>query len=68
MTPIFYPPERFQLKSVTQAIIEKPAQRKSLMRRIETSGLIDISDEKMSSGDRLAQLHLLKSQCRSGEL
>ncbi|MDW5415249.1 hypothetical protein R6242_01550 [Iodobacter sp. CM08] len=60
MMPIFCPPERFQLKSVTQAIIEKPVQRKSLIRRIEESGIFDISDEKMSSGGRLALLYALK--------
>jgi 8-oxo-dGTP diphosphatase len=63
MTPIFCLPERFtiaQLKSVTEAIIEKPVQRKSLMRRIEASGIFNISDEKISSGGRLAQLYSLK--------
>ena len=61
--PIFCLPERFtiaQLKSVTEAIIEKPVQRKSLMHRIEVSSIFNLSDEKISSGGRLAQLYSLK--------
>jgi len=63
MMPIFCLPERFtiaQLKSVTEAIIEKPVQRKSLMHRIEVSSIFNLSDEKISSGGRLAQLYSLK--------
>jgi 8-oxo-dGTP diphosphatase len=63
MIPIFCLPQKFsigQLIKVIEAIIEKPIQRKSLMRRIEASGMFEISDEKISSGGRFAQLYSLK--------
>lgn len=63
MTPVFCLPAQFtiaQLKSVIETIIEKPIQRKSLMRRIEASDIFEISEEKIPSGGRLAQLYALK--------
>ncbi|MEB0010942.1 NUDIX hydrolase [Glaciimonas sp. Gout2] len=63
MIPVFCLPEKFsigQLIKVIEAIIEKPIQRKSLMRRIEASEMFVISNEKISSGGRLAQLYALK--------
>ncbi|STQ89388.1 NUDIX domain-containing protein [Iodobacter fluviatilis] len=63
MTPIFCLPAQFtiaQLKTVIEAIIEKPIQRKSLMRRIEASRIFEIREEKVSSGGRMAQLYTLK--------
>jgi len=63
MIPVFCLPRKFsitQLISVIEAIIEKPMQRKSLMRRIEASGMFEASDEKISSGGRSAQLYTLK--------
>jgi 8-oxo-dGTP diphosphatase len=63
MVPVFCLPEKFsigQLIKVIEAIIEKPIQRKSLMRRIEASDMFEISNEKVSSGGRLAQLYALK--------
>ncbi|NHQ84795.1 NUDIX hydrolase [Iodobacter sp. HSC-16F04] len=63
MTPVFCLPGQFtiaQLKTVIEAIIEKPIQRKSLMRRIEASGIFEISEEKIPSGGRMAQLYTLK--------
>ena len=64
MIPVFCLPRKFsitQLISVIEAIIEKPIQRKSLMRRIEASGMFEVSDEKVSSGGRSAQLYSLKA-------
>jgi len=64
MIPVFCLPSKFsitQLISVIEAIIEKPIQRKSLMRRIEASGMFQVSDEKVSSGGRSAQLYSLKA-------
>ncbi|WP_156455094.1 NUDIX domain-containing protein [Janthinobacterium sp. B9-8] len=63
MTPVFCLPTQFtiaQLKSVIETIIEKPVQRKSLMRRVEASNIFDISEEKTPSGGRMAQLYRLK--------
>lgn len=64
MLPVFCCPERFtvtQLMQVIEAIIEKPVQRKSLMRRIESSDMFEFAGEKVSSGGRSAQLYRLKS-------
>ena len=64
MIPVFCLPEKFsigQLITVIEAIIEKPIQRKSLMRRIEASEMFEISKEKISSGGRFAQLYSLKA-------
>lgn len=63
MIPVFCLPEKFsigQLINVIEAIIEKPIQRKSLMRRIEASEMFEITNEKISSGGRFAQLYSLK--------
>ena len=63
MIPVFCLPEKFsigQLIKVIEAIIEKPIQRKSLMRRIEASDMFEVSNEKISSGGRFAQLYSLK--------
>lgn len=63
MIPVFCLPQKFsitQLMTVIEAIIGKPIQRKSLMRRIEASEMFDISDEKISSGGRSAHLYTLK--------
>ncbi|WP_157315185.1 NUDIX domain-containing protein [Chitinibacter sp. GC72] len=64
MIPAFCLPERFtiaQLQQVIETIIEKPIQRKSLMRRIEASEMFTALDEKTSSGGRLAQLYSIKA-------
>ncbi|MDP5135692.1 NUDIX domain-containing protein [Rheinheimera baltica] len=63
LLPVFCLPQKFtigQLMAVIETIIEKPLQRKSLMRRIEASEMFEISNEKISSGGRLAQLYSLK--------
>ncbi len=63
MIPIFCLPQQFtigQLMAVIEAIIEKPIQRKSLMRRIEASEMFEVSNEKTTSGGRFAQLYSLK--------
>lgn len=63
MIPVFCLPKKFsitQLMTVIEAIIGKPIQRKSLMRRIEASDMFNISDEKISSGGRSAHLYTLK--------
>ena len=64
MIPVFCLPEQFtiaQLKQVIETIIEKPIQRKSLMRRIEASNMFAVSAEKTASGGRFAQLYSLKA-------
>lgn len=63
MVPVYCLPTRFtigQLKGVIEAIIGKPIQRKSLIRRIEASQMFDALDEKVKSGGRLAQLYQVK--------
>lgn len=63
MVPVYCCAEKFtvgQLKSVIEVIINKPLQRKSLMRRIEASGMFKEVDQKVQSGGRLAQLYSLK--------
>lgn len=63
MIPVFCLPEKFsiaQFISVIEAIIEKPIQRKSLMRRIEASNMFEISEETVSSGGRSAHLYSLR--------
>ena len=49
-----------QLKAVIETIIGKAIQRKTLMRRIESSDMFDTEDEKVRSGGRLAQLYRAK--------
>jgi 8-oxo-dGTP diphosphatase len=63
MIPVYSLPESFtigQLKSVIEVIIGKPIQRKSLIRRIEASGMFETVDQKVQSGGRLAQLYKVK--------
>lgn len=63
MVPIYCCPEQFtvgQLKQVIETIIEKSIQRKTLMRRIESSGMFELVDEKVQSGGRSAQLYKMK--------
>lgn len=64
MVPVYCLPEQFtvgQLKSVIETIIGKTIQRKSLIRRIEASGMFESIDEKVKSGGRLAQLYKVKA-------
>jgi 8-oxo-dGTP diphosphatase len=63
LLPVYCLPASFtiaQLMTVIEQILEKPLQRKSLMRRIEASEMFEISDEKISSGGRFAQVYRLK--------
>ena len=63
MVPVFCLPTLFtisDLKQVIETIIEKPIQRKSLMRRVEASGMFEEVDEKAAAGKRMAQLYKLK--------
>ena len=63
MVPIYCCQEHFtigQLKDVIETIIEKKIQRKSLMRRIESSGMFELVDKKVQSGGRSAQLYKVK--------
>ena len=63
MVPVFCLPELFtisDLKKVIEIIIEKPIQRKSLMRRVEASGMFEELEEKAATGKRMAQLYKLK--------
>ncbi|GEK08139.1 NUDIX hydrolase [Pseudoalteromonas sp. SCSIO 43201] len=64
MIPVYCLADQFtigQLKAAIEAIIAKPIQRKSLIRRVEASGMLEALDEKVKSGGRLAQLYRLKS-------
>tara|TARA_R110002126_G_scaffold160926_1_gene308693 strand:- start:856 stop:1542 length:687 start_codon:yes stop_codon:yes gene_type:complete len=63
MLPVFCLPEVFtvgQLKQVIEAIIGKAIQRKSLMRRIEASNMFTLTEQKIASGGRQAQVYQLK--------
>lgn len=63
MLPVYCLPPAFtvgQLKAVIEAIIGKEIQRKSLMRRIEASDMFQLTEQKVSSGGRQAQLYQLK--------
>lgn len=63
MLPVFCLPPEFtvgQLKGVIEAIIGKEIQRKSLMRRIEASDMFTLTEQKVASGGRQAQLYQLK--------
>ncbi|WP_235594642.1 NUDIX hydrolase [Paraglaciecola hydrolytica] len=63
MVPIYCCPDHFtvgQLKDVIETIIEKEIQRKSLMRRIESSDMFEFVDQKVQSGGRSAQLYRVK--------
>ena len=63
MIPVYCLPSHFtvgQLKGVIETIIGKSIQRKSLIRRIEASGMFEEVDEKVKSGGRFAQLYSVK--------
>ncbi len=63
MLPVFCLPQYFtisDLKGVIETIIQKPVQRKSLMRRVEASNMFEMMDEKAITGKRQAQLYRLK--------
>lgn len=63
MLPVYCLPEQFtigQLKKCIEVIIDKPIQRKSLIRRIESSNMFEALEEKVKSGGRLAQQYRLK--------
>lgn len=63
LIPIYCCPEHFtvgQLKDVIETIINKTIQRKSLMRRIESSDMFEFVNEKIKSGGRSAQLYKMK--------
>lgn len=63
MLPVYCLSELFtisDLKNVIEAIVNKTIQRKSLIRRIEASGMFETVDEKQETGKRPAQLYKLK--------
>ena len=63
LVPVYCLSELFtisDLKQVTEAIIQKPLQRKSLIRRIEASGMFEEVEEKQATGKRPAQLYRIK--------
>lgn len=63
MVPVFCCPEHFtmgQLQNVIETIIDKKIQRKSLMRRIESSGMFELVGQTIKSGKRTAQLYKLR--------
>lgn len=62
MVPVYCLPERFtigELKHVIEVIIGKSIQRKSLIRRIESSGMFEALEDKVKSGGRLAQQYTI---------
>ena len=63
MVPIYCLPELFtigQFKSVLEAILGKPVQRKTIIRRIDAADILEKVDEKIKSGGRLAHLYKVK--------
>ncbi|WP_416885883.1 NUDIX hydrolase [Marinospirillum sp.] len=63
LLPVFCLPSTFtvgQLKTVIETILGREIQRKSLMRRIEASGMFILTEHKQASGGRQAQLYQLK--------
>ena len=64
MLPVYCLAEQFtigQLKTAIEVIIGKPIQRKSLIRRVESSNMFDVLEDKVKSGGRLAQQYKLKA-------
>ncbi len=64
MVPVYCLPEYFtvsQLKTVIEIIIGKSIQRKSLIRRIDSSKIFQKPAEKEKLGGRLSQLYCLKA-------
>ena len=62
MLPVYCLPEQFtvsELKTVIEVIIGKSVQRKSLLRRMEASGMFETMTEKVKSGGRKAQMYRL---------
>lgn len=63
LVPVYCLSELFtisELKAVIEAIIQKPIQRKSLIRRVEASGMFEELQEKAATGKRPAQLYRVK--------
>ncbi|MDG3085288.1 NUDIX domain-containing protein [Vibrio hannami] len=63
MVPVFCLSEQFtvaELKSTIEAIIDKPIQRKTLIRRIEASSMFEAVEEKVQTGRRPATQYRLK--------
>lgn len=63
MVPVYCLSEKFtvgQLKSTIEAIIDKPLQRKTLIRRIEASSMFEAIEEKVLTGRRPATQYRLK--------
>ena len=63
MVPVYCLPEYFtvgQFKSVIETILGKTVQRKTIIRRIEATDMLEKMDEKVRSGGRFAQLYRVK--------
>lgn len=63
MVPVYCLSELFtisELKAVIEAILHKPLQRKSLIRRVEASGMFEALEDKVATGKRPAQLYRVK--------
>lgn len=63
MVPVYCLSEKFtvaELKSTIETIIDKPLQRKTLIRRIEASSMFEVIEEKVQTGRRPATQYRLK--------
>ncbi|WP_380183376.1 NUDIX domain-containing protein [Kalamiella sp. sgz302252] len=63
LLPVFCLPEAFtltQLQEATEAILDRPVQRKSLIRRFESSEMFEETGESIATGARKAKLYRRK--------
>ncbi len=63
MVPVYCLPKQFtvaDLKNVIEVIIDKPIQRKTLIRRIEATSMFEEIEEKIKTGRRPATQYRLK--------
>lgn len=59
LLPVYCLPESFtlgQLQEATEIVLGKPVQRKSLIRRVEASGMFEETGESLATGARKARL------------
>lgn len=63
LLPVYCLPAEFtltQLQDVTETILDRPVQRKSLIRRFEASQMFEETGESVATGARKARLYRLK--------
>jgi len=65
LLPVFCLPEHFtltQLQEATEAILDRPVQRKSLIRRFDSSEMFEETGESVATGARKAKLYRRKKE------